>query len=184
MEWRILVRKSPLTSLLRLILTLLLSLALVPATASPLTDTDKSVRSMVSGIVSYTRWPSLSGQPKLCIFSSSQYIQALSMASEQSALPYTPELVRNAQDALVAKCNGIYFGTETPDQQIELINQYHRQPLLVISEHNPDCTVGSAFCLVIDGGQVRFSVNLDALSRSGVRVHPDVLMLARNKKHE
>ncbi|HDG1706654.1 TPA: YfiR family protein, partial [Kluyvera ascorbata] len=40
------------------------------------------------------------------------------------------------------------------------------------------------FCLVIDGGQVRFSVNLDALSRSGVRVHPDVLMLARNKKHE
>lgn len=84
----------------------------------------------------------------------------------------------------MAKCNGIYFGTETPDQQLELINQYHRQPLLIISEHNPDCTVGSAFCLVIDGGQVRFSVNLDALSRSGVRVHPDVLMLARNKKHE
>ncbi|MEW7949349.1 YfiR family protein, partial [Enterobacter hormaechei subsp. xiangfangensis] len=25
---------------------------------------------------------------------------------------------------------------------------------------------------------------LDALARSGVRVNPDVLMLARNKKHE
>jgi hypothetical protein len=32
--------------------------------------------------------------------------------------------------------------------------------------------------------RVRFAVNLDALSRSGVRVNPDVLMLARNPKHE
>ncbi|EAA1190609.1 DUF4154 domain-containing protein, partial [Escherichia coli] len=28
---------------------------------------------------------------------------------------------------------------------------------------------------------VRFAVNLDALSRSGVKVNPDVLMLARKK---
>ncbi|HII3200232.1 TPA: YfiR family protein, partial [Enterobacter kobei] len=54
---------------------------------------------------------------------------------------------------------------------------------LLISEQNPECVIGSAFCLIIERGQVRFSVNLDALSRSGVRVNPDVLMLARNKQH-
>ncbi|MCJ2197975.1 YfiR family protein [Escherichia albertii NBRC 107761 = DSM 17582] len=36
--------------------------------------------------------------------------------------------------------------------------------------------------MVINNNRVRFAVNLDALSRSGVKVNPDVLMLARNKK--
>ncbi|RVR11094.1 YfiR family protein, partial [Enterobacter hormaechei] len=58
------------------------------------------------------------------------------------------------------------------------------QALLLMSEQNPECVIGSAFCLIIEHNQVRFSVNLDALARSGVRVNPDVLMLARNKKHE
>lgn len=178
------VRNSFLTSLSRLILLLMLPLMLAPATAASFTETDKSVRSIVSGIVSYTRWPSLSGPPKLCILSSARYALALSTAGGQDRLPYTPTLVHNAQDALAARCDGIYFGIESPDWQLELITQYHNRALLLISEHNPECTIGSAFCLIIDNEQVRFSVNLDALARSGVRVNPDVLMLARNKKHE
>ena len=181
--WRILVRNSILISLLRLTLVLMLSLMLAPATAARLAETDKSVRSIVSGIVSYTRWPSISGAPKLCIFATSRYLQALSTVDEQSLLPYIPVVVHTPQDALAASCDGIYFGTESPARQVELINQYHRA-LLLISEHNPECIIGSAFCLITDEPRIRFSVNLDALSRSGVRVNPDVLMLARNKQHE
>ncbi|RIG16825.1 YfiR family protein, partial [Shigella dysenteriae] len=44
-----------------------------------------------------------------------------------------------------------------------------------------ECIIGSAFCLIIHNNDVRFAVNLDALSRSGVKVNPDVLMLARKK---
>ena len=139
---------------------------------------------LLKSIVSYTRWPSLSGSPKLCIFASARYLQALSTVDGQSSLPYIPVLVRTPQDALTARCDGIYFGTESPERQVELISQYHRQPLLLISEHNPECIIGSAFCLITDEPRIRFSVNLDALSRSGVRVNPDVLMLARNKQHE
>lgn len=69
-------------------------------------------------------------------------------------------------------------------KQLELISQYQGRALLLISEQNPECAIGSAFCLITEQNQVRFSVNLDALTRSGVRVNPDVLMLARNKKHE
>jgi hypothetical protein len=148
------------------------------------TETDKSVRSIVSGIVSYTRWPALSGQPKLCIYATSRYAQALSREDGHSELPYTPVIVRNDQEALAATCDAIYFGTESPAQQLELISQYQGRALLLISEQNPECVIGSAFCLIIEDDRVRFSVNLDALSRSGVRVNPDVLMLARNSKHE
>ncbi len=94
-----------------------------------------------------------------------------------------PVIVRNDQEALSATCDAIYFGAESPVKQRELISQYQGRALLLISEQNPECIIGSAFCLIIDRNHVRFSVNLDALTRSGVRVNPDVLMLARNKQH-
>ncbi|CDL41608.1 Uncharacterized protein YfiR precursor [Citrobacter freundii] len=57
----------------RLILLLALLLTGLPLYAQSVTEEAKSVRAMVSGIVSYTRWPALSGPPKLCIFSSSRF---------------------------------------------------------------------------------------------------------------
>jgi len=157
---------------------------IAPATAGSFTETDKSVRSIVSGIVSYTRWPALSGQPKLCIYASSHYRQALSSEDEHNPLPYSPVIVHSDREALAARCDALYFGSESPAKQQEIINQYQGQALLLMSEQNPECVIGSAFCLIIEHNLVRFSVNLDALARSGVRVNPDVLMLARNKKHE
>lgn len=182
--WRFLVRISFLISLYRLTLALILFLTAGATVAGTQAETDKSVRSIVSGIVSYTRWPALSGQPKLCIYATSRYAQALSREDGHSELPYTPAIVHNDQEALAAMCDAIYFGTESPAQQLDLISQYQGRALLLISEQNPECVIGSAFCLIIEDDRVRFSVNLDALSRSGVRVSPDVLMLARNSKHE
>ncbi|UNC49120.1 YfiR family protein [Enterobacter huaxiensis] len=182
--WQILVRISFLIPFFRLTLVLILLLTAGSAVANTLAETDKSVRTIVSGIVSYTRWPSLSGQPRLCVYASSRYTRALSSEEGQSELPYTPVIVHNDREALAAMCDAIYFGNETPAQQLDLISQYQGRALLLISEQNPECVIGSAFCLIIEDNRVRFSVNLDALSRSGVRVNPDVLMLARNKKHE
>jgi hypothetical protein len=73
----------------RLTLVLMLFLMVGPATAGTLTETDKSVRSIVSGIVSYTRWPSLSGQPKLCIYATSHYTHALSGDEGQRVTLYS-----------------------------------------------------------------------------------------------
>lgn len=178
------MRNAFLIALLRLTLALMLLLMVGPVAAGTFTETDKSVRSIVSGIVSYTRWPALSGQPKLCIYASSHYTHALSSEDEQNPLPYVPVIVRSDREALSATCDALYFGTESPAKQLELISEYQGRALLLMSEQNPECVIGSAFCLIIEHNQVRFSVNLDALTRSGVRVNPDVLMLARNKKHE
>lgn len=153
------------------------------AASATWTQTDTSVRAIVSGIVSYTRWPGLQSQPTLCIFSTSRFTQVLS-GSDNVPLSYIPIIVHNDQEALGAGCNALYFGNESPESQQGLINAFHSRPLLLISEQNSQCQIGSAFCLIFDSARVRFAVNLDALSRSGVRVNPDVLMLARNPKHE
>jgi hypothetical protein len=92
----------------------------------------------------------LSGQPKLCIYATSHYTHALSGEEGHNELPYTPAIVRNDQEALAATCDAIYFGSESPAQQLELISQYQGRALLLISEQNPECVIGSAFCLIID----------------------------------
>ncbi len=108
-----------------------------------------------------------------------------SLAHEDpDALPYQPVIVRNREEALKTTCDGFYFGSESPTEQSELTRRYGPRPLLLIAEQNTDCSIGSAFCLIINDDRVRFSVNLDVLTHSGVRVNPDVLMLARKKPHE
>ena len=166
--------------LYRLFLFFLLFIVGYPAFAA---DAPKNVRAIVSGIVTYTRWPALSGPPRLCIFSTSRY--TYSLAQEQpEALPYKPVIVRNTEEALNTVCDGFYFGSESPSQQAKLTAEYPSRPLLLIAEQNSECAIGSAFCLIINDKRVRFSVNLDVLTHSGVRVSPDVLMLARNNAHE
>ncbi|PQM85091.1 DUF4154 domain-containing protein [Shigella flexneri] len=164
----------------RLFLLLILLLTGAPILAQEPSDVAKNVRMMVSGIVSYTRWPALSGPPKLCIFSSSRFSTAL-QENAATSLPYLPVIIHTQQEAMISGCNGFYFGNESPTFQMELTEQYPSKALLLIAEQNTECIIGSAFCLIIHNNDVRFAVNLDVSSRSGVKVNPDVLMLARKK---
>jgi hypothetical protein len=180
--WRTLVSTRWQPYMRQLTLALLFLSTDNPVFAAP-TGQDNAVRDIVSGIVSYTHWPALNGKPTLCIFSSSAYVSALNRG-ESVNRPYTPVIVQNEQQALTAQCDALYFGNETPERQQQIINHLPSRPLLTLAEQNAECIIGSAFCLQMLPERVSFSVNLDALSRSGVRVNPDVLMLARNKKHE
>jgi hypothetical protein len=144
------------------------------------------VRQTVAGMISYTRWPKPGGLPRLCIFRSAVYAQALTAASvEHPPAAWQSVPVDDVQQALASQCDVLYFGRETSRQQVELINSYQPRPLLTIAEQTPECVAGSAFCLKFINHRVTFSVNLDSLGRSGVRVHPDVLMLASSgsEKH-
>ncbi|EIE3707141.1 YfiR family protein, partial [Salmonella enterica subsp. enterica serovar Schwarzengrund] len=118
-----------------------------------------------------------------CIFSSARFVRVLSEEADW-AFPYQPLVIRTTQEALSAHCDGFYFGNESPAYQVELTRHYPVNALLLIAEQNTECIIGSAFCLIINNDEVKFSVNLDSLSHSGVRVNPEVLMLARNQKHE
>lgn len=167
--------------LLALGVSALLLPARSPGEESPSEVALSPVNSIVNGIISYTRWPQLNGLPRLCIFSSAT--SASQLAREQNRPVFTPVMVANTDQALRENCDAVYFGHESVQQQIALREQYHGKPQLYIAEQNPDCSAGSVFCLNITDKKISFSVNLDSLSRSGVRVSPDVLMLARARKN-
>ena len=122
----------------RLFLLLILLLTGAPILAQEPSDVAKNVRMMVSGIVSYTRWPALSGPPKLCIFSSSRFSTAL-QENAATSLPYLPVIIHTQQEAMISGCNGFYFGNESPTFQMELTEQYPSKALLLIAEQNTEC---------------------------------------------
>lgn len=167
----------------RFILLFSLLLASLPLYTQRATEEEKSVRAIVSGIISYIPWPTLSGPPGLCIFSSSHVARVFSEEAGGD-FPYQPLIIRTTQEALSARCDGFYFGNESPSYQVELTRHYPVNALLLIAEQNTECIIGRVFCLIINSNEVNFSVNPDSLSHSGVRVNPEVLMLARNQKHE
>jgi len=78
-------------------------------------------------------------------------------------------------------CNVLYLGKLPAASQQSLFARFLGRPTLLISEANDECAVGYMFCLSVNKQQVNFIINLDSLSRSSVRVHPNVLKLARER---
>jgi len=92
----------------------------------------------------------------------------------------TARLTHNSP-RLSTHCDVIYLGDIPQVQKQNFIRRIAGHSILSISENDIECAAGSVFCLQIVGDQASFKANLDALARSGVRVHPNVLQLARKK---
>ncbi|WP_244186059.1 YfiR family protein [Xenorhabdus ishibashii] len=141
---------------------------------------NENVARVVSGIISYTHWPITPTTLHLCLVPPSNYISALThidMISDHTELQV--ETLNFNVEHLIERCDVIYYGQVDPQLQHQVINLKNDKPLLTIAENNPNCEIGSAFCLNINNAQATFSLNLDILTRSGVRIHPNVLQLAR-----
>ncbi|MFP1727691.1 YfiR family protein [Lonsdalea quercina] len=144
------------------------------------------LRRTVSGIVSYTRWPSAQTVPTLCVFSSAHFAAVLTDTRNEQDIPlFNTILIEDVDDFSSSHCDAVYFGRESIQEQVGISSLDPAHPLLTISEQNPECVDGSAFCLIFADKKVSFSVNLDSLFRTGVKVSPEVLMLGRprNAKH-
>ncbi|MGQ8707414.1 YfiR family protein [Serratia sp. TSA_198.1] len=182
--------KSSLTSFIcarlddgRLLPFILVLLLAFPGLARPETGSrTHAVTTVVVGIISYARWPSEPNPIRLCVTAPTQYAEGLFDPILLSApRPIKTERVPFDSPLLNTGCDVIYLGNINAGQKQNFIQRIQGHSILSISENDGECSAGSAFCLQIDGDQASFKVNLDALARSGVRVHPNVLQLARKQ---
>lgn len=170
--------------LLPLILVLLLAFP-APArteTSNPYKNRMQAVTTVVVGIISYARWPSEPKPIRLCVTAQTRYAEGLFDPILLSApRPIKTERIPFDSPLLSTGCDVIYLGNINAGQKQNFIQRIRGHSILSISENDGECSAGSAFCLQIDGDQTSFKVNLDALARSGVRVHPNALQLARKQ---
>lgn len=179
---------SFMSSLRRYLATPVLLLILIAtgygATAvdSPATSTEQlqSVTQTVTGILQYARWPSLEQPPRFCVAGQTAFMDTLLQPGYLAPYWQTDSLQLASQDTRLAEqCQALYLGALPLNEENALFNRIRDLPILTISEHNSHCTIGSIICLQIGADSTGFQVNLDSLARSGVRVHPNVLMLAK-----
>lgn len=159
-------------------------LAVGAARAQDIVTDDKSraVAQTVLGILGYTRWPSAPQTVRLCVVGPTEYADEL---LKGGALPgdRTVQVRRMRLDdaELLSQCDGVYAGVLDDAAWRQLRSRLEAQPLLSISERQELCLIGCMFCLDVRSSGVGFETNLDSVARSGVRVNPRVLQLARRK---
>ncbi|MGY3901141.1 YfiR family protein [Aeromonas lusitana] len=150
----------------------------VPATSAEFRA--ELVRQTVLDILSYTRWPNEPAELRLCITAPTEYAGALLTIRQQANGRLVGVHRYDAGDeALIQRCDVIYLGVLAQEQRLSLFERLRGHAILSISEQSDECIADAVFCLKAGQDRVRFKVNLDALARSGVRVHPAVLKLAR-----
>ena len=158
----------------------------IAAAASPanaanptISSHDSAVRQVVLGIVSFTRWPTTPVRLHLCVTGRPDYAAGLTDTLQAGSIVLDVQRVRFDDPGLGIACDVVYLGALGNDERTRVRAALAGHPVLTIAEHDESCTAGAMFCLTVDGAHVTFDINLDAVSRSGVRVHPNVLNLAR-----
>lgn len=136
---------------------------------------------LVSAILGYTAWP---GRDRtsvvLCVSRSAPEAGAILAQAQQQRLRW-PLVGRGieADEPPPAACDAIYFEGWQVQAQRQALRSLAGRPVLSIGPGSEFCSDGGLFCLAPGGAGLRFEVNLDAVARSGLRVHPQVLRLAR-----
>jgi YfiR/HmsC-like len=133
----------------------------------------------VLGILAHTRWPQGAGRPlTLCL--NERSTSALALRTLPDSVPpgkLAPVRLIDPEDAPHIGCDALYLGAGPWSG--EALARLAGRPVLSVGEGAEFCTRGGMFCLVPRGQGVRVEVNLDAVARSGLHVHPQVLKLGQ-----
>ena len=145
------------------------------AAASPYAT---AVSRTVRGIFEYARWPQRRDPMTLCVTAGAQH--AGQIANWRMADGRTVAR-RNiaAQAGAVAGCDALYIGTVAIGVQRQLTAAVRGRGVLTIAESDPTNASEAMFVWTYKAGALSFRLNVDAVSRSGMKVDPRVLRLAK-----
>ena len=165
-------------------LALALLLALAPATPAMGQHVGLDLRETVTRVLAYTRWPVPPDPLRVCFTGASPHAERLQQ--QGITWPGGPVLLRRpeADQAIAAQCDVLYIGALETAQWQQLAQELQGQPVLTLCERSTPCLANGMVRLDIEpaGQSVRFEINLDALARGKVRIHPQVLRLGQERK--
>lgn len=138
------------------------------------------VARVIAGILSYTRWPAAAPSIRLCTVGRGPGVDALLRAADFSSPGRSVTVAAVAHLGAAAQgCDAVYVGHARDLDARTAVRQFAGRPVLVVGEGPEFCSDGGMFCVDAGADVPRFGVNLDAVARSGLRVNPQVLRIAR-----
>jgi hypothetical protein len=146
------------------------------------------------GIVRYTRWPGGRSGPLLCVVGpgpvAADVAADLGMAvAASSTTPGAPTGSVRARvkaaaslHAISTDCDAVVLAEGGDAEVRALVALVATRPVLTLGMGSGFCRAGGQFCLHPGTAGARFSVNTEALSRSGLVVNPMVLRMGRREE--
>lgn len=138
------------------------------------------VAQVLFGIISYVRWPVARPEVRVCLVGTIRHGAAI-VDTPASALGQRIRVRTIPPASAGSDCDVLVLGSVPDSERENLMAQVIGKPILTVSEPGVACQVGTMFCLRLQEVQIGFEVNLDAIARSGLRVHPNALQIARRK---
>jgi YfiR/HmsC-like len=143
---------------------------------------DIAVQQVVLGIISFTHWPQPRSPVRLCAVGETRFsLDGIDKLASPTGPPIETRKASANDPTLGTVCDALYIGTLSEAERRQVDGNRAGHPLLTIAESDSTCTLGAMFCLTTDKNRVAFDMNLDSVARSGVRVSPKVLELARKR---
>jgi hypothetical protein len=137
------------------------------------------------GIVGYTRWPDAKEALRICLSGDDRH----SAMIRQSAIRLGHGVTTlSALEDTATTCDVVYVSDTGTDEVGKLSRLLAGAPVLSIGDGGQFCSMGGMFCLLPgsegDGEKLidRFAANLDAISRSTLRINPQVLRLSKDTR--
>jgi hypothetical protein len=137
------------------------------------------------GIVGYTRWPEKKETLRICLSEDDQH----SAMIRQSAIKLGHGVTTlSTLEGAATACDIVYVSGTDTDEVGRLSRSLAGAPVLSIGDGEKFCSMGGMFCLLAGDGKNdektinRFAANLNAISRSTLRINPQVLRLSKNPR--
>lgn len=137
------------------------------------------VARMVGSIFEFTRWPTDRSVVRLCLAGAVAHGDRLGDIGLSSGAQVV--LSTLAADGMPpwSQCDALYIGALDAGTTRRLVAGARGAPIVTIAEDDPDCASGAMFCLLFEPQMLSFQLNIDAVSRSQVRIDPRVLRMAK-----
>lgn len=133
----------------------------------------------VAAIFEYSHWPQPRSPMILCVAGPARHASQIGTLRLADGRLVVRRAVA-AQAAALAGCDAVYIGSVPLPVQRLLTAAVRGRGVLTISESDPASSSEAMFVLTYLPGGVSFRLNIDAVSRSGLRVDPRVLRVSRS----
>lgn len=132
----------------------------------------------VRSLVEYTRWPQPPNPVDLCVAGPASHTAGLDAVRLNDGRILQRRAVA-ANPAALGGCEVVYIGNLPLAGQRQLTAAVRGRGVMTVAEADPDCRSEAMFCLIYPAKGLSFRLNIDAVSRSGLRVDPRVLRVSR-----
>lgn len=160
----------------------LLLASTIPATAEvglPAGSAADANADIVAGIALYSRWPQPSPVVRLCVLG--RNAMSAGLTSRRLADGRRIDTDSNAAISF-DDCDIIYLASQPAAVQVRIARGAAGKATITVTDNDPMCDSGIMACLRRASDHIAFDLNLDAVSRSTVRIDPRVLSLAGRRR--